>query len=174
MFMSLLKPEYGYYGFLFMTLLVLCGSIEGYLLSYKQKIRDKSISNNAKKMNISLEESTQQDNIKYRRKLAKRGGGKASLIFIYETSSYLFVLFLLIFPFILAVYIPIVLFFADNYFYQFFINFIIWVAYFFLFALYLKLNDSGGILLITGIMAFSGFFLASSLAVTVRWLMGVF
>ena len=57
MFISLLKPEYGYYGFLFIALLTLYGSIEGYLLSRKEKIRDKSISDNAKKMNISLEES---------------------------------------------------------------------------------------------------------------------
>ncbi|MDO6834208.1 hypothetical protein Q4596_01165 [Pseudoalteromonas carrageenovora] len=173
MFISLLKPEYGYYGFLFIALLTLYGSIEGYLLSRKEKIRDKSISDNAKKMNISLEESMQQNNTKYRKELAQRGGLKTLLISIYETSSYLFVLFLLIFPFILAAYIPIVLFLVDNYFYQFFIYFIIWVAYFFLFALYLKLNDSGGILLITGITAFVGFFLASSLAVAVRWLMGV-
>ncbi|MDO6462726.1 hypothetical protein [Pseudoalteromonas carrageenovora] len=173
MFISLLKPEYGYYGFLFIALLTLYGSIEGYLLSRKEKIRDKSISDNAKKMNISLEESMQQNNTKYRKELAQRGGLKTLLISIYETSSYLFVLFLLIFPFILAAYIPIVLFLVDNYFYQFFIYFIIWVAYFFLFALYLKLNDSGGILLITGITAFAGFFLASSLAVAVRWLMGV-
>ena len=172
MFISLLKPEYGYYGFLFIALLTLYGSIEGYLLSRKEKIRDKSISDNAKKMNISLEESMQQNNTKYRKELAQRGGLKTLLISIYETSSYLFVLILLIFPFVLAVYIPVVTFFADSYFYQFFIYFVIWAAYFLLLALYLKLNNDG-ILLITGFMAFVGSFLASSLAVTVRWLIGV-
>jgi len=173
MFMSLLKPEYGYYGFLFMALLTLCGSIEGYLFSRKEKIRDKSISDNAKKMNMSLEESIQQNNTKYRRELAQRGHLKALVISICETSSFISVLFLLMLPFVLAVYIPVVTFFADSYIYQFFIYFVLWAAYFLLLGLYLKLNDNGGIIITTGIMAFAGSFLASLLAVTVRWLMGV-
>jgi hypothetical protein len=168
MLLSLLKPEYGYYAFLLLALLTLLASIDEYFFVKREKIRDKNISNKQKKLNISLDESIQQNNNEYRRKLAQRSDVVKSLVLIYETSAYVLTLFIMLFPFVLAVYIPFVLLFTGNYFYYFVVYFAIWGAYFLLLTLYTKLKRDG-IPLLTAIMAFAAYLLISILIVIIRW-----
>ncbi|WP_264390501.1 hypothetical protein [Pseudoalteromonas sp. A3] len=168
MFMSLFKPEYGYYALFAMILLTLFSFLIGSHKAKKHKARSKEFSDEAKSMNMSSKEFAGIMADKYQEEIAKRSIIKKFQVSVYEHFTFIFSVFLVVYPFLLAGYCPFILIFADHYIYHCIAYLAIWSLYISLLTTFIK--GDGGMVLLPLVMPLIISLLASIVIVSVRLL----
>ncbi|TMP02510.1 hypothetical protein CWC11_17865 [Pseudoalteromonas sp. S3178] len=172
MFLSLLKPEYGYYGLFLMsiitfpTLLIWAYSIK------KERVRTKGydIEVDARNHNMTVDEFIEK---KLKEEVKPLSNLKQLVNNVHEKLYAIFIVLFFCMPVIMAVYSSSILIFADSYFIHFLMYAAIWFGYGYFLMPFIEGAGEGAMLFMLHYAAFIIVFIFSSLIVIARWIMGV-
>ncbi|WP_166111624.1 hypothetical protein [Pseudoalteromonas sp. Z9A5] len=172
MFLSIFKPEYGYYGLFLMSIITFPTLLIWAYFIKKEHERTKGydIEIDAKNHNMTVDEFIEKE---LKEEIKPLSNLKQLVNNIHEKLHVIFMVLFFCMPVIIAIYSSSILIFADSYFIHFLVYAAIWFGYGYFLMPFIEGFGEGAMVFIPHYIAFIIVFIFSSLIVTVRWLIGV-